>query len=236
MTDIPTAPVKREGRLWAASFDMGSVNYCFHVAELNPAKLKEICKPRIEYAPNGECTDEMDACLTQVFKATKSVIFHVADLKEGLKAPSTDRILANLTQLLMDYHSYFEQCDFFLIEKQMAFRGISNPLAVRLAHHTESYFMFRFGHARKVIEYPAYHKTQILGAAKVQIPNRKGEIKWTGIDKAGRKKWTVVKAQEIFQARGEEGWLEWFMAQAKKDDLADVLCQLCAYIYKTYAC
>ena len=51
------------------------------------------------------------------------------------------------------------------------------------------------------------------------------------MDKPQRKKWSVQKAVEILTMRGESNILESLTTAKKKDDLADVVCQLQAYKY-----
>ncbi len=72
-------------------------------------------------------------------------------------------------ELLEEYKSYFDKCDVILIEQQMSFGAKKyNTLAVKLGQHCMSYFIYKYGKTKKVIEYPAYYKTITLGAPKVE--------------------------------------------------------------------
>jgi len=71
---------------------------------------------------------------------------------------------------------------------------------------------------KEIIEFPAYYKTQVLGAPKK-------------LTKPQRKKWATEKAIEIIMERGETKTLEDISGKKKKDDLADVLIQLQSFKY-----
>ena len=49
------------------------------------------------------------------------------------------------------YHLY----DFISIEKQMSFRGKRNTMALKLGQHCYSYFVFKYGASKEIIEFPA---------------------------------------------------------------------------------
>lgn len=107
-----------------------------------------------------------------------------------------------------------------------------NTMALKLGQHCYSYFTIKYGRFKKVIEFPAYHKTQVLGAEKIRGKKFKnGNYRWKTIDKPTRKKWSVAKATEILTYRGEKETIENIKTKAKKDDLADTLTQLQAFKY-----
>ena len=109
----------------------------------------------------------------------------------------------------------------------MAFKGKHNPMAVKLGQHCYSYFTFKYGRYKKVVEFPAYHKTHILGAPKEAGKKMKnGNIKYKAMGKPKRKKWSIEKASYILGLRGELEVLNKLKNKGKKDDLADVVCQL----------
>lgn len=98
-----------------------------------------------------------------------------------------------------------------LVEKQMMFGNKKNISAYRLQCYVMCYFLLKFPDI-KVIEYPAYHKTKVLG----------GKHKMT---KPQRKKWTI----EYTLNHVEKKWLDFFSSHTKKDDLADTWCMIQAY-------
>jgi hypothetical protein len=109
---------------------------------------------------------------------------------------------------------------------QMSFGKNRNPMAVKLGQHCYSYFVIKYGKNKKTIEFPAYYKTQVLGAPK-KILDKKGKL--IKMSKPERKKWAVKQASVILQERGESAVIDNIKTKSKKDDLSDVICQLQAY-------
>jgi hypothetical protein len=127
------------------------------------------------------------------------------------------------------FTDYWEKCSYFVIEQQMAFRGIHNTMALKLGQHCFSYFSINYGRFKTPVEFPAFHKTQLLGAEKIAKKTKTGKTSWKAVDKPARKKWAIEKAKEILALRGEDDMLEHLCTSKKKDDIADVLCQLEAW-------
>jgi hypothetical protein len=122
-----------------------------------------------------------------------------------------------------------------VIEEQMAFGKKLNKMAVKLGQHCYSYFTFLYGKSKVVFEFPAYHKTQVLGAEKEEgKPYKSGKKRYKAVDKPQRKKWAVEKALEILNNRGEIEVIEGMTTKKKKDDLADTFLQLQAFKYKMF--
>ena len=94
-------------------------------------------------------------------------------------------------------------------------------MALKLGQHCYSYFTIRYGRFKKVIEFPAYYKTQILGAEKIKGKKVKnGNFQWKTIDKPARKKWSVSKATEILSSRGEIETMNNIKTKTKKAKIA----------------
>ena len=129
------------------------------------------------------------------------------------------------------FAEYWDKCDTFVIEMQMSFGKNRNPMAVKLGQHCYSYFIFKYGRFKKTIEFPAYHKTQILGAPKKVLDKKDKLIK---MSKPERKKWAVEEAYRILTIRNESDVMDNIKTKSKKDDLSDVICQLEAYKFLTY--
>jgi hypothetical protein len=102
----------------------------------------------------------------------------------------------------------WDECSVFLIEQQMSTRHHMNIVALKIAQHVYSYFLHRYGTTKRVIEYPAYHKTRCFTTEKMT--------------KARRKKWSVEKVTELFG----DGVIASF---PKKDDVCD--CVLMGFTY-----
>ena len=231
------SPEKKSNTIWCASFDIGSVNFAFYIEEVDYEDLSKIknIPNKTRYNVDGTPTSDMQNILKEVYKNGKTILHINSDIsKNCVKGKQLDQnTFHNMTDLLDSYSEYWDKCSYFVVEQQMAFGKMkSNPKAVKLGHHCQSYFMFRYGRFKKVIEFPAYHKTQILGCEKIKGKQCKnGNYRWKSIPKPDRKKWSVVKANEILNLRGEEQTIQNIKSKTKKDDLADTLTQLQAFKY-----
>jgi len=134
---------------------------------------------------------------------SKTVTFDNTDLTQG---ETTDH-LRNMITFLDGLADLLSTVDKVLIEQQMNFgRFRSNPMAVRMQHHCETYFMMRYPRMQVEI-YPAYHKTQRFSAGKMTKPQRK--------------KWVIEKAIEILSNRGDDNSLDTIQKMRKRDDVCD---------------
>ena len=140
--------------------------------------------------------------------------------KKGSKALDAN-VFLRLTALLDRYKEHFDKCTTIIIEQQMSFGSKINTMAIKIAQHTYSYFLFRYGNTKKIVEFPSYNKTQILGAPG-------------GLDKPARKKWAIVKANEIWTLRGDTTTSMFVQSNKKKDDLCDCLLHVLSYIIMMY--
>jgi hypothetical protein len=107
-----------------------------------------------------------------------------------------------------------------IIERQLK----TNPYAQRIEQHVLSWFTI-FCPNIEIVIYPASNKTKILGAPK----SIKGAKK-----KPLRKKWSIEKASEILTLRCDDDTLKKLLGSKKKDDLADVVCQLASFKLKLF--
>ena len=105
-------------------------------------------------------------------------------------------------------------------------------MALKLAQHCESYFINKYGRCDKqIIEFPAYHKTQILGCEKIEKKTKSGKISYKAIEKGDRKKWNIEMCSSILIERDDFETLSEIISMKKKDDVSDVICQLQAFKY-----
>ena len=224
--------------VWVASFDIGKKNFAFYIEEFDKSKLLNLPYiPNIKrYNDDGTTTIAFSKIVNDVCMNGKSILFQNSDLTEGCKKGSylDPETYHNMTDLLDQYVNYWDQCDAFVIEKQMSFGKRHNTMALKLGQHCWSYFSFKYGRFKEIIEFPAYHKTQILGAKKIQTIMKKGNVKYTSIDKPARKKWSVEKAMSILKERKDFDTISNLTSARKRDDLADVLCQLQAFKILVY--
>jgi len=222
-----------------ASFDIGKKNFAFYIEEMNKTQLLELKKINIplkeRYNENGTPTELMKNILDTICLNGKTILHTNTDLTKNCNKDLylDTETFYNLTDLLDTYSSFFDKCSVFQIELQMSFGKRRNPMAVKLAQHTYSYFAIRYGRfGKKIVEFPAYYKTQVLGCEKIAGKKYKnGKTKWVAIDQRSRKKWSVEKATSILEHRGEHSTIENIKSKTKKDDLADTLTQLQAFKY-----
>lgn len=230
-------PEQSPRTIWIASFDIGSKNFAFYVEEMDKVSLMKITNvPKTKrYNDDGTPTKNMQKVLDSVCRNGKTILHINSDLtKNCCKGKTLDpETFHNMTDLLDSYCDYWDKCCCFVVEQQMQFGKMKrNPKAMKLGHHCQSYFIFRYGRFKQVLEFPAYHKTQVLGCQKIKGKQFKnGKYRWKAVDKPTRKKWSVMKATKILEDRGEEETINNIKTKTKKDDLADTLTQLQAFKY-----
>lgn len=221
--------------IYVASFDIGKKNFSFYIEEFDLNSLSSLQNiPKNErYNPNGTPTPKMQQLLKKIYKNGRTILFKNSDLTEGCEKNKylDTEVYHNMTDLLDEYRKYWDICSYFVVEMQMSFGKKHNTMALKLGSHCQAYFHIMYSRFKKVIEFPAFHKTQILGAEKIEKKTKKGKISYKAIDKPARKKWSIVKAREIFEERGDKESLEILNKSRKKDDLADVVSQLASFKY-----
>ena len=122
----------------------------------------------------------------------------------------------------------------FVVEQQMSFGKKTNTKALKLAQHTESYFIFKYGRFKKVISFPAYYKTQILGCEKIEKKTKTGKTSYKNIDQRARKKWAIDEGSCVLVEREDFETLSEITSMKKADDVNDVIIQLQAFKYLFY--
>ena len=216
---------------YIASFDIGKVNFAFYVEEVDTRELEKmttIPKNR-RYKSDGTPTDDFERLISSIYLAGNTILYKNLNLTIGTeKSKYLDpKIYCNMITELDKYRDIFDKCSIIVIEQQMSFKNAQNTMALKLAQHCHSYFVFRypiievdniiFDDSKEVVEFPAYYKTQVLGA-----PKKGGK----SMSKPERKKWATEKAIDILMQRGDTETLEELTTSRKKDDLADTLIQL----------
>ena len=204
---------------FVASFDIGKCNFAFYIEEFDADKLsclKTIPKSKRE----GKECEELMSC---VYLNGNKVLYKNLDLTQGTeKGKYLDKkIYMNMITELDKCKEFFDKCSIIIIEQQMSFKAAQNTMALKLGQHCFSYFLFRYGETKEIIEFPAYYKTQILGAPKK-------------LTKPERKKWATEKCVDILMERGDMETLDEIISKKKKDDLADVLIQLQSFKFLRY--
>ena len=131
--------------IWVASFDIGKKNFAFCVEEFDMADLYRLSKSlpnkSNRYNADGTCTVLFSNLLSKVYGMGRVLLLCNHDLTKYDQVSQNTEIVHNMTDLLDKYSSYWNQCDTFMIEKQMIFGNKkSNPFAFRLGLHCLSYF------------------------------------------------------------------------------------------------
>ena len=208
-----------------ASFDIGKKNFAFVIEEVDLTQLNLIqnVPASKRYNKDGTPTQEFDKLLTKLYKCGKVLLVRNLDItKDCDPSKYFDRTLfINMQNVLDEYMSYWNRCDAFIVEQQMSFgKNKSNTMAVKLGQHCQSYFLLNYGKFKHVLEFPAYHKTQILGAPKAERKT-----------KPFRKKWAIQKALDILQLRKDDKTLSDLTTKKKKDDMSDCLLMTITFSY-----
>jgi hypothetical protein len=222
--------------IWCASFDIGKRNFSFCVEEINTTYLSGLQNPKNKYNSDGTPTIEFTETLNDVYKDGKIILIENVDITENCEKGSylDPETFHNMMDVLEKYDDIWDKCTTFIIEKQMQFGQQINPMALKLGQHCYSYFCYRYGRFKKVIEYPAYNKTQVLGAQKTSKQGKTGKTIYKSMDKPARKKWCIEKAIEILKTRDDITTIAKIKSSKKKDDLCDVICQLTSWKYLTF--
>lgn len=220
------------------SMDMGIRNFAFWVDTYDRRELPSVPKSGLRYQPNGEPTDASREIIERVAMTGKTVFFANEDVATGndTRTEVSSDTLCTISELLDSHADIFSKCDYIVVERQMQFGKLRNPKAIRVAHHVQSYFLMMFGRLANIVDFPAYHKTQVLGAPKIKTTTKKGTVRYKAVDKPTRKKWAVEVAENVLLARcgadSVEDWktIEKFEDMKKKDDVSDCLIQGIAFV------
>ena len=211
-----------------ASFDIGKKNFAF-IVQTFPLdvlfRLPHVYK-KDRYRADGSIMPEFSKIVEEISNCGKVEVYRCVDLtyncdKSSYLDPET---FHNMTDFLQEYNSIWDTCSLILVERQMSAKNKYNTMALKLGQHCLSYFRIRYGRIKEIHEFPAYYKTQILGAPKP--PGRRGG----GLTKYQRKKWAVDKTLEILNKRNDNNTLKQLTTVKKKDDVADCLLQSLAAI------
>lgn len=221
--------------IWLASFDIGKKNFSFYIEEIELTEIDElpIVPKNARYKIDGTPTEQFQIVIDKICNSGQRILHENVDLTNNCTKGSylDPETFHNMTDVLDHYKQYWDQTDIFIIEQQMSFGKNRNTMALKLGQHCYSYFAINYNRFKKIIDFPAYHKTQILGAPKTMTKTKKGKISWKAVDKPARKKWSIDKATSILAERGDFKGMSDMVSKGKKDDYADTLCQAQAAKY-----
>lgn len=225
--------------MWIASFDIGKLNFAFYIEEVddNALKIIENIEKSKRYNENGTCSDDFSSLIDKVYLSGKKILLCNYDLTENTnKDKYYDKdICYNMNDILDSYSEYWDKVSFVIVEQQMAFGKKVNTMALKLGQNCISYFMFNYSKEDlTIIEFPAYHKTQVLGAKKEEKTLKNGKKSYKNMGDKERKKWSVEETSYLLCLREDYETLNDIHAMKKRDDVSDVIIQLQAYKYITF--
>jgi hypothetical protein len=212
------------------SIDIGTKNFAFWVDAFPQEVIGK--KMKLQYLRDGTAAPSTRRHIEDIALSGKTVLFANEDVATGhdTKVEVSSDTLCTLTDLLDSHQDVFSKCDYIVVEKQMSFGKVRNTKAIRVAHHVQSYFLRMFGRFAEVVSFPAYHKTQVLGAKKIETLTKKGKLSYKSVDKPARKKWAISVAEDILLARQDWDSIEKVGAMKKRDDVSDCLLQGIAFL------
>lgn len=214
-------------KLNLVAFDIGKKNFAFCMIEYSMDDINELIQLKSNTA---ELYDNL-------YKNGKVILFSNNDLTFDCnnKKYLDPKVFINMTDKLDEYKSYWDNVDVILIEQQMAFRGKRNTMALKLGQHCYSYFCINYRNSKSIIEFPAYHKTQVLNApkkfGKIEKVYKNGKTKMINDN---LKKWSIRTCTEILEKKNDEDTLEILNKLRKKDDVSDCLLMTKSYILLKY--
>ena len=213
-------------KIWVACFDIGKKNFAFNVDEIDTKSLLNLEPIPLNkrYMKNGTPTSDFYKTLTKVSKSIKTLKVENKDLTEGCnkKEYLDPRTYINMYNVLDSYKHIWDKCSVFIIEQQMSFgHRKNNTMALKLGQHCYSYFLFNYGVFKEVVEFPAYHKTKVLGAPKK-------------MSKPERKDWAVEKAMSLLSQRGDMDIVDKLSSRKKRDDMSDCVLMSVSFSILTY--
>ena len=201
-----------------ASFDIGKKNFAFCVQSLE--------------LPAGEGLTEEEIVRLVV---SSGAILHLEnlDLTQGCRKDRylDPRTFENMTGELNARRAIWDTCDAFVVEQQLSYKRARNPMALKLGQHCMSYFWITYHESgKRVVEFPSYHKSQILGAPAVYGTITKTYKNGNTREiKDNVKRWAIRRALEILEERGSP-FLTVLQGSKKKDDLSDCILHGAAYV------
>lgn len=198
-----------------ASFDIGKKNFAFCVQDF---------PDEIEYSSEEDL-------VTKTQQLGKISYLENLDLTTNCnpKLYLDPKVFGNLTCELQKLEEMWKTVDVFIVEQQVCYKGVRNPMALKLMQHVISYFWIKHSD-KKVIEFAGFHKGQVLGAPRtfgtITVHYKNGNTREI---KDNLKKWAIRKATEILESRQDLENLDKLNSLRKKDDASDTILQSIAH-------
>ena len=214
-----------------AAFDIGKKNFAFAIEYITKEEIQELKDSEKETIKKGKKQFQV-INPKKKFEKGKLVLLENIDLTYDCDDSYLDpRVYKNMIKVLDERKEYWNMCDLILIEQQMSFgRRKTNTMALKLGQHCYSYFSIVFPEI-EVLEFPAYHKTQVLRApkkfGKIEKTYKNGK---TVLIQDNLKKWSTRKAISILDLRQDSEFLQKLNSLKKKDDASDCVLMIQAKI------
>lgn len=205
------------------SIDIGTKNLAIYVEEFDREQLKKMknLDEKKRYTFEGKPTSEFKKILDVVYKNGRSLLHEKVDIR----ANTHQKMFVKCTEYLNSRKGLFDTCDVVIIETQLK----TNPMAQRVGQHCYSFFVFTYVMNMTIINFPATHKTRVLGMGKYP----KGKKLSAYQKKTMRKKWSIKLAKEIASMRKDREMIK-LMESGKTDDFSDTLIQFQAFKLRVF--
>lgn len=218
-----------------ASFDIGKANFAQYVEEVDISQIDKLREQYInlpkkeQRRTKGPISSKMQKIINGLLKCGKRIHVSVHNLKATEEDVLDIQTRKNILNHLKLYDRLWKDVDLIVIEQQFfniyggrgqkqKTRG-ANMDAIKIGELVSTFFLMNYPE-KEIVIFGSMFKTQMLGA-----PNKQ--------TKAQRKKWSVEKATELFQMRGDEKMLTVLNTRGiKKDDMCDAVLQCKAYLLK----
>lgn len=212
-----------DDKRWIVTIDPGKKNLGFIIQEVDMSKFHKIqfVNKDDRYDDDGEHTSAFKKNIKEICRSSKVILWKKVDITCGSKKYFDNKILYELTTILDSYIEYWNKCHYVIIEEQMSFGAKHNTMAIKVAQHIQSYFIFNYFKFKEIIMFPSYHKTKVLGALK-------------GITKPQRKKWSVNFVTELIKEIETNQEIKNYETTKKKDDLSDCMLMVLAFLIKNF--
>lgn len=230
-----------------ATFDFGKKNFAFYVEEVSTDNLDKNIKiykklPKsLQRKVKGQMNDEIENILNDLYLNSKRIEMGVFDIRDNKESNDLDfQTRINMHTLLESKADVWDECDIIVLEQQYfampsgnggrkthSNKGFGINLdAIKLAECCLNWFLIKYATFKEIVFFGSMYKTETLGAPSKQT-------------KPQRKKWSIEKAIEILNLRGDNEGLEELKnmknslgKKQKMDDIADCITMCQAYKFR----
>jgi len=209
------------------SIDIGLKNLAIYKEYFDTDTAKNIVIPKLRYNKLGEAHTEFKEYIDKVAQCGQCVFIDKHELGQR-KDMFNNKVFLEIIDYFdkLNTQGIFNDVNVILIEKQLKINGIASIIM----HHIHSWMMINFRDFKKTILYPASMKTRVIGAPLKEL-NEGGKA--TKVNKAFRKKWAVIRAEELLRLRGDNETLSIFEKnKSKRDDISDCMLMAVSYSVK----